>query len=99
MARKRKLQISIRKLLMLTILFAVFALGYRVGHREHLKSLEAGFADFDELMRLIEETTVPETWEALGGPETMEPYPQNLSLTISGGIVVHEQDAEPGDEP
>ena len=99
MARIRKLQISIRKLLMLTILFAVFALGYRVGHREHLKSLEAGFADFDELMRLIEETTVPETWEALGGPETMEPYPQNLSLTISGGIIVHEQDAEPGDEP
>ena len=98
MTRKRTLQIGIRNLLMLTFLFAVFALGYQVGHREHVKSLEEGFADFDELMRLIEETTVPETWEALGGPETMEPYPQNLSLTISGGVVVHEQDAEPGIE-
>lgn len=99
MTRKRQLQISIRKLLMLTGLFAVFALGYREGHREHLKSLEGGFADFDELIRIIEETTVPDTWDAFGGPETMEPYPQNLSLIISDGIVVHEQDAEPGHQP
>lgn len=84
---------------MMTFLFAVFAMGYRSGHREHLKSLEVGFADFDELMRLIEETTVPETWEALGEPETMESYPQDFSLNTFGGTVVHDQDAEPGDEP
>lgn len=99
MAWKRKLQISIRKLLMLTILFAVFALGYRTGHREHLKSSEERFANFDELIRLIEKTTPPDTWDALGGPETMEPYPPNLSLIISGGIIVHDQDADIGDEP
>lgn len=98
MARQRKLQIGIRKLLMLTFLFAVFALGYRVGHQEHLKSMESGFADYEELMRLVEEATVPETWEALGGAESMAPYPQNLSLIISGGTVVHEQATEPGDE-
>ena len=99
MARKRKLQFGIRKLLMLTILLAVFALGYRVGHREHLKSLEGRFADFDELIRLLEETTDPETWEALSSSDTLEPYPQNQSLNTSGGTVVHEQDDESGDEP
>ncbi|MEL6110092.1 MAG: hypothetical protein AAFU85_29110 [Planctomycetota bacterium] len=97
--QKRKLQLGIRDLLMLTVLIAVFALGYRVGHEEHLKSLQKGFANFDELMQLIEETTVPETWESLGGPESMEPYPRNLSLVITSDIVVHEQENERGLAP
>ena len=49
------------------------------------------FADFGSLMSLIETTVVPDTWEALGGPSTMAPYPQNLSLVISTTSDVHDQ--------
>ncbi|MEM6688974.1 MAG: hypothetical protein AAF664_06075 [Planctomycetota bacterium] len=49
------------------------------------------FADFDSLMQLIETTVNPETWEALGGQSTMEPYPQNLSLIISTTSETHDQ--------
>ncbi|QDT12160.1 hypothetical protein [Stieleria marina] len=51
----------------------------------------SSFADFDSLMSLIETTVVPDTWEALGGPSTMAPYPQNLSLVISTTSDVHDQ--------
>ena len=33
------------------------------------------FADFQSLIDLIQTTVVPDTWEALGGPSTMAPYP------------------------
>ncbi len=49
------------------------------------------FADFDSLMQLIQQTVVPDTWEALGGPSTMAPYQQNLSLVISTTSDVHDQ--------
>ncbi len=49
------------------------------------------FADFDSLIQLIQTTVVPDTWEALGGPSTMAPYPQNLSLVISTTSDVHDQ--------
>ena len=52
------------------------------------------FADFGSLMSLIETTVVPDTWEALGGPSTMAPYPQNLSLVISTTSDVHDQIAD-----
>lgn len=52
------------------------------------------FADFDSLMELIETTVAPETWEALGGPSTMQPYAQNLSLVISTTSEVHDQIVE-----
>ena len=48
-------------------------------------------ADFDSLMELIQTTVVPDTWEALGGPSTMSPYPANLSLVISTTSEVHDQ--------
>ncbi len=51
----------------------------------------SSFADFGSLMTLIETTVVPDTWEALGGPSTMAPYPQNLSLVISTTSDVHDQ--------
>ncbi|WP_390620381.1 type II secretion system protein GspD [Stieleria varia] len=51
----------------------------------------SSFADFDSLMQLIQQTVVPDTWEALGGPSTMAPYPQNLSLVISTTSDVHDQ--------
>ncbi|MGB7346457.1 MAG: hypothetical protein WBD20_19715, partial [Pirellulaceae bacterium] len=51
----------------------------------------SSFADFQSLISLIETTVVPDTWEALGGPSTMAPYPQNLSLVISTTSDVHDQ--------
>ena len=36
------------------------------------------FADFQSLMDLIQTTVVPDTWEALGGPSTMAPYPAGI---------------------
>ena len=52
------------------------------------------FADFQSLIDLIQTTVVPDTWEALGGPSTMAPYPQNLSLVISTTSDVHDQIAD-----
>jgi general secretion pathway protein D len=52
------------------------------------------FADFQSLIDLIQTTVVPDTWEALGGPSTMAPYPQNLSLVISTTSEVHDQVAD-----
>ncbi len=44
------------------------------------------FADFGSLMELIETTVVPETWESLGGPSNMFPYPQGVYVDASGTI-------------
>lgn len=52
------------------------------------------FADFQSLMDLIQTTIAPDTWEALGGPSSMSPYPQNLSLVISTTSEVHDQIAD-----
>ena len=45
-----------------------------------------GFADFGSLMQLIETTVVPDTWEALGGPSTMAPYPQGVYVDPNGTL-------------
>jgi Protein of unknown function (DUF1598) len=45
-----------------------------------------GFADFDSLMTLIQQTISPDTWEALGGPSTMAPYPQGIMVDASGTV-------------
>lgn len=44
------------------------------------------FADFQSLMDLIQTTVVPDTWEALGGPSTMAPYPAGVYVDIEGTI-------------
>ena len=44
------------------------------------------FADFDSLMQLIQTTVVPDTWEALGGPSTMAPYPQGVYVDTDGTL-------------
>ncbi len=46
----------------------------------------ASLADFSSLMTLIETTVVPDTWEALGGPSTMSPYPGGI-LVDGDGLV------------
>lgn len=45
------------------------------------------FADFQSLMDLIQTTVVPDTWEALGGPSTMAPYPQGVYVDASGTVL------------
>jgi hypothetical protein len=71
--RRRWRQINIQAVMVLTLLCATFAAGYRSGDEQ---SDEFFFA---EMMRLIEITEVPDTWEALGGPSTMAPYPMTFS--------------------
>jgi hypothetical protein len=44
------------------------------------------FADFQSLMDLIQTTVVPDTWEALGGPSTMAPYPQGVYVDAEGTV-------------
>ncbi|QDV70395.1 hypothetical protein Poly24_41170 [Rosistilla carotiformis] len=53
-------------------------------------------ADFDSLMELIQTTVVPDTWEALGGPSTMSPYPAGVWVDPNGLIrdVVATADAD-----
>ncbi|QEG40770.1 DUF1598 domain-containing protein [Roseimaritima ulvae] len=41
-------------------------------------------ADFTQLMSLIETTVAPDTWEALGGPSTMAPYPGGIFVDAEG---------------
>jgi|SRR5947209_12601038 hypothetical protein len=48
-------------------------------------------ADFDELIRLILETTKPESWDDVGGPGTTDEFKGNLSLIRGGGQTVEEQ--------
>lgn len=45
-----------------------------------------GFADFDSLMQLIQSTVEPDTWEALGGPSGMSPYPQGILVDPAGTV-------------
>ena len=44
------------------------------------------FADFQSLIDLIQTTVVPDTWEALGGPSTMAPYPQGVYVDAEGTV-------------
>lgn len=75
---RRWRQINIRAVLFLTLIAATFAAGYRSGHAQ------SDEYQFQELIRLIEETVVPDTWEALGGPSTMAPFPHNQNLINYG---------------
>jgi general secretion pathway protein D len=53
-----------------------------------------GFMPF-ELINLIQTTIAPDTWQdTVGGPSTIAPYAQNLSLVISTTSEVHDQIAE-----
>ncbi|MCG8649252.1 MAG: DUF1598 domain-containing protein [Pirellulales bacterium] len=46
----------------------------------------SNFADFQSLMDLIQTTVVPDTWEVLGGPSTMAPYPQGVYVDAQGTV-------------
>lgn len=51
----------------------------------------AALADFDSLIDLIETTVAPNSWDTVGGPGSISPFPTNLSLVISQTQEVHEQ--------
>lgn len=51
----------------------------------------AALADFDSLIDLIETTVSPNSWDSVGGPGSISPFPTNLSLVISQTQEVHEQ--------
>lgn len=51
----------------------------------------AALADFDSLIDLIQTTVAPDTWQDVGGPGSISPFPTNLSLVISQTQEVHEQ--------
>lgn len=54
----------------------------------------AALADFDSLMELIETTVAPDSWDTVGGPGSMSPFPTNLSLVVSQTQEVHDQIAD-----
>jgi len=41
-------------------------------------------ADFDTLMNLIQQTIAPDTWETLGGPSSLFPYPGGIYVDSAG---------------
>ncbi|MGQ9504447.1 MAG: hypothetical protein ACUVQR_06025 [Thermogutta sp.] len=51
----------------------------------------AALADFDSLIDLIETTVAPNSWDSVGGPGSISPFPTNLSLVISQTQEIHEQ--------
>jgi general secretion pathway protein D len=48
-------------------------------------------ADFDSLIELITTTVRPQTWDEVGGPGSVSPFQNNLSLVISQTEDVHEE--------
>ena len=51
-------------------------------------------ADFDSLIQLITSTVSADSWDAVGGPGSIQPFPTNLSLVISQTQQVHEEIAD-----
>ena len=48
-------------------------------------------ADFDSLIDLITSTVKPTSWDEVGGPGSIEPFPTNLSLVVSQTQEVHDE--------
>ena len=48
-------------------------------------------ADFDSLIDLITSTVKPTSWDEVGGPGSIRPFPTNLSLVVSQTQEVHEE--------
>ena len=71
--RRHWRQVNIQAVMVMTLLSATFAAGYRSG----IEQSDEFF--FGEMMRLIETTVVPDAWEAFGEPSNMTPYPVTSS--------------------
>ncbi|TWU49687.1 DUF1598 domain-containing protein [Rubripirellula reticaptiva] len=50
----------------------------------------ASFANFDSLIELIQTTVVPDTWDTLGGPSSMNEYAQGIYVDAKGTVRVCE---------
>ena len=46
---------------------------------------------FDELIRLIQATVTPESWNEVGGSASHDQFTGRLSIVVGSGQVVHEQ--------
>ncbi|HIQ22870.1 MAG TPA: general secretion pathway protein GspD, partial [Planctomycetes bacterium] len=51
----------------------------------------AALADFQSLINLIQTTVQPDTWDTVGGPGSIAPFPTNLSIVVSQTQEVHEE--------
>ena len=78
-------------LLVATLLSGVFATGFKEGFTRGEK--EAPFSDFESLIALIESIEVPDSWEALGGPTTMAPYPLTIRCGCYAEVIDHVAEA------
>ncbi len=59
----------------------------------------ASFADFTQLINLIQTTIEPDSWEALGGTGTIQQYPQGILVDGSGLVVdVKQADKQTSDQ-
>ncbi|MGB7343074.1 MAG: hypothetical protein WBD20_02580 [Pirellulaceae bacterium] len=62
----------------------VYPVTYRVADLTQVSQKGTNaFFELADLIKEIETDVQPTSWEAVGGPATMAPYPQNLSLVIS----------------
>src|SRR5690606_24430930 len=46
-------------------------------------------ANYDDLIEVIVETVKPKSWEEVGGPGAIRPYPQRDALVVSQTMEVH----------
>ena len=45
-------------------------------------------SDLDNLIRLIQATVAPPSWEEVGGPGSVDQFSSNLTLIIEGGQTI-----------
>ena len=50
-------------------------------------------ADFDDLIRLIQETVRPESWDDVGGAGSIDRFSGSLTIVTGTGQTVHDQPA------
>lgn len=69
----------------------VYPKTYRVSDLLLGRLPQAGQPDFKALMDEIVSSVQPGSWNDAGGPATLAPYPQNLSLVVSQTSRGHEE--------
>ena len=54
-------------------------------------STDGSQADFDSLIDLITSTIKPTSWDEVGGPGSIKPFANNMTITLSQTAEVHEE--------
>jgi len=60
-------------------------------YRQRELRLSRRQADFDDLIRLIQATVKPESWDDVGGPGTIDGFSESLTIVTGSGQTVHDQ--------